>query len=221
MRVFARLCHREWLLLMRQSSDWLNPLLFFCLLSILFPMATDVDPARLQQIGPGVVWVSALLANLLLMMRVFNDDFHRGTLLHYSIGSGGLLAYVWAKVVLRWLFYALPLLLLSPVLALMYHLCGVQLQLMVVGLLLATPAVVWLTALLSSMTLSARQGGVLLGVILFPMLIPVVVFAAGSIEQAGHSALMPLCVLAAMSLFTLAVAPALTAWLLRQQLHYQ
>src|SRR2546421_1034911 len=114
--------YRDLLLAVRRSSDVLTVLLFFVIVASLFPLGVGPDPALLRAIAPGVIWVAALLASMLALQRVFAADHADGTLEQMLLGTTPLGMTVAAKVAAHWLVSGLPLVLISPLLALQFDL---------------------------------------------------------------------------------------------------
>lgn len=223
MRVLTQYCQREVKILSRQRADWLNPLLFFVLIAVLFPLTLNPSPQTLCKIAASVIWVSSLMAILLLMVNAFDEDYSNGWLAQLWVSEQSLLAYVWIKIAMRWLFFIGPLLLMVPLVALSYHLSWRVINFLLLGLLLGSPSLVLLAALISSMALTTRQNGVLVAIILFPVYIPVLVLGAGSVTEYVQqlSAMTPLLLLTVILLVVGSVVPAVTAWLLRQNVAFQ
>lgn len=122
LRAVMYLIHRELLMALRQRADILNPLWFFLIVITLFPLGIGPEPKLLARIAPGIIWVAALLAAMLSLERLFRDDFGDGSLEQIMLmpHSLGLLAL--AKVIAHWLLTGLPLLLISPLLAILLSL---------------------------------------------------------------------------------------------------
>ena len=136
-----------WLLLqreMRQSfrrwSDLISPLVFFVVVASLFPLAISPAADVLRQVGPGVLWVAALLSMLLSMNRLFRDDYEDGSLEQLVLAPQPLVLLVLGKVLAHWLQMVLPLLLLTPAVATAYDLPGEATWVLLLSLLLGTPA---------------------------------------------------------------------------------
>lgn len=214
---------REFKLLARQRAEWVNPLLFFALIAMLFPLTVNPQPAILQSMAVGVIWVSGLLACLLLMLNVFADDFTNGWLAHVWVSRHSLLAYVWLKLAVRWLFFTVPILLMVPLIALTYGLPAACLKPLLVSLLLGLPSMILLAGLISSMALAAKHNSVLMAIVLFPMYVPIVVFGAGMVGLSGSHQFVvtPLLILIAILMAGMSVIPAVIAWLLRLNIAFQ
>src|SRR6266581_3168153 len=131
--------HRDLLLAVRRSSDVVTVLLFFVIVVSLFPLGIGPDPALLRTIAPGVIWVAALLASMLALQRMFASDHADGTLEQMLLGATPLGMTVAAKVLAHWLISGLPLVLISPVLALQFDFPQELLGVLALSLALGTP----------------------------------------------------------------------------------
>ncbi|SVD00220.1 uncharacterized protein METZ01_LOCUS353074, partial [marine metagenome] len=123
----------------RRLSDLASPLMFFAIVITLFPLAISPEPAVLRQIGPGVLWVAALLATLLALNTLFRSDFEDGSLEQLGLSRHPLPLLVLGKVLAHWLISGVPLVLLSPLLALSYDLSTNGLKVLALALLIGTP----------------------------------------------------------------------------------
>ncbi|WP_214000031.1 heme exporter protein CcmB [Arsukibacterium sp.] len=200
---------RELRLLARQKADWLNPILFFIIVLSLFPLGVGPEPNMLRIIAPGVIWIAALLSVLLASERLFKDDYRNGVIEQLVAGRQSLLAFVLAKTFANWLSTGLPLLLLSPVVALLLGLEQAALGAMALTLLLGTPLLSLLSVLGSALTMAADKGGILLALLILPLYIPLLIFASSAIEAAsmGLGYQGQLAILLAMLLLALALVP--------------
>jgi heme exporter protein B len=200
---------RELRLLARQKADWLNPILFFIIVLSLFPLGVGPEPNMLRIIAPGVVWIAALLSVLLAAERLFKDDYRNGVIEQLVAGRHSLLAFVLAKTFANWLSTGLPLLFISPVVALLLGLEQAALGAMALTLLLGTPLLSLLSVLGSSLTMAADKGGILLALLILPLYIPLLIFASSAIEAAsmGLGYQGQLAILLAMLLLALALVP--------------
>src|SRR5690606_835080 len=77
---FVALVRRDLLLAMRRRADVLTTLVFFVIVASLFPLGIGPETAILRTIGPGVLWVAALLAAMLALGRLYAGDYGDGTL---------------------------------------------------------------------------------------------------------------------------------------------
>jgi len=208
---------RDLLLGFRHRSEMVNPLLFFVIVVSLFPLAIGPDVTFLQRIAPGIIWVSALLATLLSLDSLFRSDFEDGSLEQFLLSPQSLSAIVSGKVIAHWLITGLPIILITPVLAMMLHLSAHVTGVLLITLLLGTPILSMVGAIGIALTVGLRQGGVLLALLVLPLVMPVLIFGAGAVIAAGFA--MPisgeLSWLGALLIFVLTLSPLTIAAALR------
>jgi len=208
---------RDLRLAMRRRSDVLTVLGFFVLACSMFPLAIGPQREWLMRIGPGVIWVSALLAVLLALPRLFELDHGDGTL-DAMLASGHPLPMIVAgKLLAAWLVTGLPLIVLAPVLALAFSMPAESIALLVASLLLGTPVLLGLGAVAAALTLGLKAGPTLVTLLCLPLYVPVLVFGAGSVEtqSAGLSPAAHLALLGAGMLTVSLLAPLVSAHALR------
>jgi heme exporter protein B len=217
---FRTLVARDLRLALRQGGDAATVAAFFVLTVILFPFGVGPEPNLLQRIAPGVVWVTALLAALLSLERLFLADYEDGSLEALALSPLPLEAQVVAKCLAHWLVTGLPLTILAPLLALLLHLETAGYPALVAGMALGTPTLSLIGAVGAALTLGARRGGVLLSLLVLPLYIPVLIFGVAACEAAatGLAARPHLLLLAALLALALALAPFAAAAGLRQAL---
>jgi heme exporter protein B len=204
---------RDLRLAMRSRSELAVQLLFYVIVVSLFPLASSPDRALLAALGPGVLWVAALLASLLSLPRLFANDFLDGTLEQIALSPYPLPALLSGKIVAHWMTTGLPIAILAPLLGLQYGLDSSALAIVALSLLIGTPILSLLGAIGAALTLGARGGGSLLALLILPLYVPVLIFGAGTSDavRAGLSASPNLSLLAAGLLIALVGAPLATA----------
>lgn len=215
--VFWCVLKRDLLLAMRRRTDVLTTLFFFMIVVSLFPLGVGTERQVLQILGPGVVWVAALLASMLALERLFAADYEDGTLEQMLLTAQPLSLLVLAKVGAHWLLTGLPLVLIAPLVGMQYHLTDAQIGIMMLSLLLGTPILSLIGAIGAALTLGLRGGGILLSLLILPLYIPVLVYGAGAVEVARialvdtepYLMLLSAFLLAALTLAPLASAAAL------------
>jgi len=185
--IFWHIIKRELQIAMRKQAEILNPLWFFLIVITLFPLVIGPDPALLSRLAPGVAWVAALLSALLSFERLFRDDYIDGSLEQLMLTSQPLVLTALAKVLAHWLLTGLPLILLSPIAALLLSLEKSIWWALVLTLLLGTPVLSCLGAIGVALTVGLRKGGVLLSLLVVPLFIPVLIFSASVLDAAGLS----------------------------------
>jgi heme exporter protein B len=217
-RTFLVILRRDITLAMRRRTDVLTTLFFFVIVASLFPLGVGSEKAMLRFLGPGVVWVAALLASMLALERLFASDYADGTLEQMMLTPQPLSVLVLGKVCAHWLLTGLPLVLVAPLIGLQYHLEGMTLVVMVLALLVGTPVLSLIGAIGAALTLGLRGGGILLSLLVLPLYIPILVYGSGAvavsaIDLADVQPFMAL--LGAFLVLALAFSPLATAAALR------
>jgi heme exporter protein B len=221
MSAFLALLRRDLVMSYRQGIDAWVVVLFFLAAGILFPFAIGPEPNALMRISTGVVLSMAALAALLSLDRLYQGDFEDGSLDLMALSPLPLELAALAKALAHWLSTGLPLLIAAPLLALMLNAPTESYGPMLAALALATPALSLLGGLGAALTLGSRRGGILLTLLILPLYVPVLIFAAGLISR---STLLegdptgPLLLLGGLDLGLLAITPWATAAALRQAL---
>ena len=220
MAAFFGLFRRDLRLALRQGGDSGLVLGFFVLAVALFPFGVGPEPAMLQRIGPGIVWVAALLAALLSLDRLFEADYQDGGLELLALSRLPLELAVLAKCAAHWVATGLPLALVSPFLALLVDLEPASIAVLFASLVIGTPALSLIGSIAAALTLGARRQGVVLSILALPLYIPPLIFGAGAVEAAtvGEATRAYLMLLGAVTLAALAFCPWASAAALRQAL---
>ncbi|MEE8284506.1 MAG: heme exporter protein CcmB [Alphaproteobacteria bacterium] len=202
----------------RRGADTMVVVGFFFLTVVLFSLAFRGDTALLARIAPGLVWVTALLAAMLALDRLFLADFEDGSLDQLLLSEIPLELVVLAKAAAHWITTGLPLIAVAPVLALVLNMNGAGLAHLALSLALGTPALTLIGAIGAALTLGARRGGVLISLLVLPLYIPVLIFGVGVVTAAieGIDASAPIMALGGFLLGALALAPLASAAALRQ-----
>ncbi|PKG39876.1 heme exporter protein CcmB [Psychromonas sp. Urea-02u-13] len=215
--VFFQVVNKELKGAFRSQSDILNPVWFFIIVVTLFPLGIGTDPALLARIAPGVIWVAALLAALLSFERLFKDDFIDGSLEQLMLMPHSLAWLVSAKVFAHWLLTGLPILFVSPLLAIFLAMDINTYSALFLTLLIGTPILSLLGAIGVALTVGLRKGGILLSLIMLPLSIPILIFSTLAIDAAayGQSYLGLLALLGAMLVGAITLAPFAIAASLR------
>jgi heme exporter protein B len=198
---------------LRSKAELGIQLLFYLIVVTLFPLATTPERSLLAAIGPGVLWVAALLASLLSLSRLFAADHADGSLEQIALSPWPLPALVSGKMVAHWLTTGLPIVLLAPLLSAQYALERDAIWVLTAALLIGTPILSLLGGIGAALTLGLRGGGSLLALLVLPLYVPVLIFGAGSVDavRAGLSAGPHLSLLGAGLLVALIGAPFASA----------
>jgi heme exporter protein B len=216
---FTAVLRRDLRLALRQGSAVTLTAMFFVLTVTLFPLGVGPEPAVLARIGAGVLWVAALLSAMLSLDRLFQADHEDGSLDLLALSPLPLELTVLAKVAAHWLTGGLPLVVISPLLALALDLPAAALPALAAAMLLGTPVLSLIGAIGAALTVGVRRGGVLLSLLVLPLYIPVLVFGVAAVEAAVNDfAVRPhLLILGALLAGALALGPIAAAAALRLQ----
>lgn len=217
---FLGLFCRDLKLSLRQAGDAGLVIGFFVLAVLLFPFGVGPEPQVLARIAAGIIWAAALLAAMLSLDRLFAGDFADGGLDLIVLSRSPLELAVLAKVAAHWVATGLPVIVVSPVLAIIVDLDARAIPILMLGLLIGTPTLSLLGAVAAALTLGARRPGVLIALLVLPLYLPPLIFGAAAVEAAltGESARGDLLLLGAQTLAALPLAPWATAAALRQAL---
>jgi heme exporter protein B len=217
---FLGLIRQDLRLGIRQGGDIGLVLGFFVLAVILFPFGIGPEPELLRRVAAGIVWVAALLAAVLSLDRLFAADYADGGLDLIALSAMPLELAVLAKAAAHWLTTGLPLVIVSPLLAMLVDLDPAALPSLVLGLLLGTPAMSLVGAIAAALSLGARRPGVLTTLVVLPLYLPPLIFGTGAVEAslAAEGARAHLLLLAALTVAAVPLAPLAAAAALRQAL---
>jgi heme exporter protein B len=220
MTAFIGLIRHDLRLAARQGGDIGLVLGFFVLAVILFPFGVGPEPELLRRIAAGIIWVAALLAAVLSIDRLFAADYADGGLDLIALSPVPLELAMLAKGTAHWLTTGLPLVIVSPLLALFVDLDPAALPALMLGLLLGTPAMSLLGAIAAALSLGARRPGVLMTLLVLPLYLPTLIFGTAAVEASlsAEGARSHLLLLAALSVAALPLAPLAAAAALRQAL---
>lgn len=217
---FIRLLQRDLTLAFRNRNEALNPLLFFVLVVLMFPLGVGPSPKLLLAIAPGVIWVAALLSALLSLDSLFRSDYDDGTLELMVLSSHPLPILVIARVLAHWLMSAVPVLLMAPILAISLGMPTGALGILMLTLLLGTPVLSFIGAIGVALTVGLNKSGMLLALLVLPLYVPVLIFGANAIDTAmtGLSVAGQLYIMAAFLMLAVSLAPLAIAASLRMGL---
>ncbi len=220
MNRLAEIIRRDLRLALRQGSDSVMVVTFFVLTVVLFPFGLGPEANLLERTSAGVLWVTALLASMLSLDRLFLADYEDGSLELLALTPTALELLVIGKVAAHWLTTGLPLIVAAPVLAVLLHMNADGFATLLFTMLLGTPTLSLIGAMGAALVLGARRGGVLLSLLVLPLYVPVLIFGVGAIDAAvqGLPAKAQLLLLGGMLVAALPLAPWAAAAALRQAL---
>ncbi|MBM3568470.1 MAG: heme exporter protein CcmB [Alphaproteobacteria bacterium] len=209
MNAFAAILARDLRLSWRQGGASLLTVGFFLVTAALFPLGIGPERDVLARIAPGVMWVTALLSALLFLDRMFQADAEDGTLDQLALAPLPLELTVLAKAGAHWLSAALPLVIASPAIALLFDLGAAAVPVLALSLAIGTPALSLFGAVGAALTVGVRRGGALVSLLVLPLTVPALIFGAGAVEAAslGLDPQPHLLLQLGVSLFALALAP--------------
>ncbi len=216
MNAFLALLKRDLLLAYRNRGELANPMLFFIIVVSLFPLAVSPESERLSVMAAGVIWVAALLATLLSIERIFRSDFDDGTLEQILLSPQPMPVLMLAKVTAHWLVTGLPLIIITPLLAMLMHLPTGSLGILMLTLLLGTPVLSLVGAIGVALTVGLKKGGMLLTLLVLPLYTPILIFGANAVQAttmgldvSGQMYMMAAMLVLALTLAPLAIGAAL------------
>jgi heme exporter protein B len=214
---FWLVVRRELRLSFRRPEQLLQPLVFFLIVTTLFPLGLNLQLSLLRDMAPGVLWVAALLSSLLSLDGLFKTDADDGTLEQLALSAQSLTLIVTAKTLVHWALTGLALVLVSPLVAVALNIPTYAFGTMLVSLTLGTLTLSWLGAIGAALTVGLRRGNVLVALIVLPLAMPLLIFGAAATDRAiaNISAQGALYFLAALCVFTCTLAPFATAQALK------
>lgn len=211
-----KLFKREWQV-KKTGSDWLYPLVLFLIIATMFPLSVGTDKNLLIQLAIPIVWIATLLSMVVGVDGLFKTDFDNGTLAQIVVSGTSLPIWVLVKLLVHWLFSAGVVAILSVLAVPLFGLSVYEWFVLFVSVIVASPVLLGLLAIASSLTLSAKNAATLVPIIALPMQLPVLIFATGLGERAmmGMPFLPVLAILAAMSIFVIIATPFVVAYALK------
>ncbi len=203
------LLRRDLRLALRTGGGFGLGLAFFLMVAVIVPLGVGPAPQTLSVIAAGVLWVGALLASLLSLDRIFALDYEDGSLDLLATSPLPLEGAVVMKSLAHWITSGLPLVLAAPVLAVLLNLVPNAYFWLILSLFLGTPALSMIGAFGASLTVGVKRGGLLLSLLVLPLYIPTLIFGAEVVKRGamGADVMVPLAVLAAITLGTWAALP--------------
>ncbi|MEN9704745.1 MAG: hypothetical protein RLZZ393_624 [Pseudomonadota bacterium] len=204
---------RDLTLAFRRPGEWLQPVAFFFIVTLLFPLALDPELAHLRRLAPAALWVAALLSSVLAVDFLFREDGRDGTLEQFALSGQPFAWLLLAKTVAHWLLTGLPLTLATPFAALALGAPASSVPGVLAALLLGSISLSLLGAIGAGLTLGLRRGGALLSLLVLPLAVPTLIFGARATELAiqGEPATGPMYLLAALAALGVTLAPLAAA----------
>ncbi|MDH5368404.1 MAG: heme exporter protein CcmB [Gammaproteobacteria bacterium] len=218
---WSQIFKRDLLIAFRRRSEIIHPLIFFVMVVSLFPLAIGDDKVLLQKIAPAIIWVTALLATMLSLDNLFRSDFEDGSLEQMTLLQTPLSFLITAKIVAHWVITGLPLIIITPLLAVLLYLPSELISTLLLTLLLGTPTLSLIGAVGIALTVGLRQGGVILSLLILPLYIPVLIFATLALQnvEQGFSAEAQLAMMLAILVLAITLSPFAIAAALKVSLN--
>jgi len=216
-RILLSVCLRDLQVALRRWGDLASPVVFYVMVTTLFPLALSPEHEVLRTLGPAVLWIAALLASLLSLNALFRTDVDDGSMEQLVIGPHPLALVMLGKTIAHWLLSGLPLVLLAPLLGVTYHLPAEGIAALCITLLLGTPTLSLLGSIGAALTAGVRQSGGLLAILVVPLMLPVLMFGARAtaLAAAGEDISGPLYLLGAFLALSITVVPLASAAAIR------
>jgi heme exporter protein B len=204
---------RDLTLAFRKRGQLVQPLAFFAMITMLFPLAVSPELSRLRELAPGVLWAAALLASLLALEFLFRDDAYDGTLEQYALSGQSLTWLIFAKTVAHWLLTGLPLALMAPLAGLSLGVPAAAVPGIIASICVGSVVLSLIGAIGAALTLGIKRSGALLSLLTLPLSLPVLIFGARATELAitGGPLAPPLELLAALAVLGVTLAPLAAA----------
>ena len=220
MSAMAAVFRRELSVALRRPAEWAQPLVFYGIVALLFPLGIAPEDPALKTFAPAIVWVGALLSALLGVERLFRGDLDDGTLEQMLIVDTPLAMLLAAKLAAQWLLTAAPLVLASPLIGYGLGMDDEAVGVLALSLLLGTPTLVFTGGFAAALTVGAPRAGLLLPILVLPLMTPAVIFGGGAVRAAasGLSPEAPLYFLGALLALSLTLLPAAAAGAVRNAL---
>ena len=217
MSEFVALFRREWQIKQQGLVGWIYPLVIFLLIITLFPLAIGSEPVLLLRLAVPMVWIATLLSLVIGMDGLFKPEFDNGTLAQLVVSGSSLPLWVLVRVGLHWLFGAGFVAVLSLFAVPLFGLGFFDAWVLGASIIIGSPMLLMLSAIASSLTLSAKNGAILVPLIALPMQLPVLIFATGAVERymMGLQSLPIFALLGAGSILAVLLSPWVIAWSLK------
>lgn len=214
---FSVLWQREWRIRQQNKVQWLYPLVLFLIIITLFPLTVGTEPKLLQQLGTPAVWIAGLLSLIMGMDNLFRPALENGTLAQLVVSRASLPLWVLVRLIIHWLTGAGMVAILAVLAVPLFGLNALQMFALSASIVVGSPMLLCLSAIASSLTLSLKNGAVLVPLIALPMQLPVLIFATGAVDlfSTGMNGLPILALLLAGSIFALIISPFVIAFSLK------
>ena len=217
--IFNVILKRDLILAFRDKTDFINSLIFFIIVITLFPLTFGTKSTIVNEIIPGMIWISALLATCLSLETIFRSDFEDGSIEQLTLSRYPLTLLVSAKIFAHWITFGMPLIIISLLMGIFLSLSNEIIMAIFITLVLGTPILSLLGSVMVALTIGLR-GGMLLNLLILPLSMPVLIFSTVAIQNAAlnQSIIAETYFLAGILVLAITLAPLATAAALRIRL---
>ena len=217
--IFNVILKRDLMLAFRDKTDFINSLIFFIIVITLFPLSFGTKSTIVNEIIPGMIWISALLATCLSLETIFRSDFEDGSIEQLTLSRYPLTLLVSAKIFAHWITFGMPLIIISLLMGILLSLSNEIIMALFITLILGTPILSLLGSVMVALTIGLR-GGMLLNLLILPLSMPVLIFSTVAIQNAAlnQSIIAETYFLAGILVLAITLAPLATATALRIRL---
>lgn len=215
--IYWHILQREWHIKRQGMVQWLYPLVLFLLIITLFPLAIGTEPKLLLRLASSAVWIATLLSLVIGVDELFRPDFDNGTLAQLVVANAPLPFWVLTRLGVHWLFSAGFVALLSLLAVPLFGLPWAEALMLLLSIVVGSPILLMLSAIASSLTLTLKNGAVLVPLIALPMQLPVLIFATGAVDlyATGLNGFPTLALLGAGSILSIITTPWAIAAILK------
>ena len=217
--IFNVILKRDLMLAFRDKTDFINSLIFFIIVITLFPLTFGTKSTIVNEIIPGIIWISALLATCLSLETIFRSDFEDGSIEQLTLSRYPLTLLVSAKIFAHWITFGMPLIIISLLMGILLSLSNEIIMALFITLVLGTPILSLLGSVMVALTIGLR-GGMLLNLLILPLSMPVLIFSTVAIQNAAlnQSIIAETYFLAGILVLAITLAPLAPAAALRIRL---
>ena len=217
--IFNVILKRDLILAFRDKTDFINSLIFFIIVITLFPLTFGTKSTIVNEIIPGMIWISALLATCLSLETIFRSDFEDGSIEQLTLSRYPLTLLVSAKIFAHWITFGMPLIIISLLMGILLSLSSEIIMALFITLILGTPILSLLGSVMVALTIGLR-GGMLLNLLILPLSMPVLIFSTVAIQNAAlnQSIIAETYFLAGILVLAITLAPLATTAALRIRL---
>lgn len=215
-KIYAQIIRREIAIQTANKTELAALLAFYIMVVSLFPIALGPLIVTNIWIAPAIIWVAALLTTFLVQENSLRADYNNGIFEQMLLSTHDMNLLLLVKIIAQWLVFAVPMVLLTPILALSLSLPISSIIIVTVSLLLGSIALNFIGALGAALTISMSHGGVLLAILILPLYTPVLVLGTGvtalsinGIISMGHLALLGAIAIISVMVVPFAIAAAI------------